>query len=156
MDVADRLWGMMQQANVLSASQLQRISGVSQTQISRILRGASSPTVETLEILCKALGTDAAQFFQGEATHVKSEFENRYEQELISAYRTLPTACKEVMMIVVRLMTQINANNASGPSDRHKAKPVDINYIYDVIERAKSDHDAHIEPSPKLEPRPCT
>lgn len=61
--VAERLSELMKQANIPSAKQLASVSRVSQTMISKILRGDSSPTVTTLEMLCKALNVTPAEFF---------------------------------------------------------------------------------------------
>lgn len=65
MTVSERLRELMQKAGIPSAKQLSVASGVSQTMISKILRGESSPTVSTLEMLCEALRISTTEFFAG-------------------------------------------------------------------------------------------
>lgn len=64
MNVGDRLAEIMRRRGVPSAKQLAGMSGVSQTMISKILRGESSPTSQTLELLCKALGISMSEFYE--------------------------------------------------------------------------------------------
>lgn len=64
MSIAERLEIAMRQSGVSTATQLARLSGVSQTMISRILRGGASPTVDTLEMLCAGMGMKIEEFYK--------------------------------------------------------------------------------------------
>ena len=44
--------------------QLQEKSGVSKTQINQIENGKANPTIETLELLAKALGVNLPELFR--------------------------------------------------------------------------------------------
>ena len=63
MNVSVRLAELMSEMGVTSAKKLADLSGVSQTMISRILRGDGAPTTTTLELLCGALGVTISEFF---------------------------------------------------------------------------------------------
>lgn len=62
--VAARLKTLIDERN-LTGSKLSTLCGVSQPMVSGILRGAKMPTVETLSIICDALGITLAEFFDG-------------------------------------------------------------------------------------------
>ena len=62
MTVSERLTQIMTN-NSLSQYRLAKESGVSQSMISAILRGDRKPTVETMDMICKALNISLAQFF---------------------------------------------------------------------------------------------
>ena len=67
MDIATRLAELMDEMGVTSAKKLATLSGVSQTMISRVLRGDASPTTATLELLCGALGVTMQEFYAPDA-----------------------------------------------------------------------------------------
>lgn len=60
--IAERLSYFLKQRNI-TANRLSTMCEVSQTAISQILRAKKCPTVETLSILCSALGITLAEFF---------------------------------------------------------------------------------------------
>lgn len=64
MSIAERLAIAMRKNGISSAMQLANLSGVSQTMISRILRGGASPTVDTLEMLCAGMGIKIEEFYK--------------------------------------------------------------------------------------------
>lgn len=73
MSIAERLEIAMRQSGVGSATQLAKLSGVSQSMISRILRGGSSPTVDILEMLCAGMGMKIGDFYKIEDNRTLDE-----------------------------------------------------------------------------------
>lgn len=67
--IAERLSYFLKQRNI-TANRLSTMCEVSQTAISQILRAKKCPTVETLSILCSALGITLAEFFTDHETDV--------------------------------------------------------------------------------------
>ena len=63
MNVPERLAEVMKDNGITSANKLAKISGVSQTMISGILRGATSPSTATLQLLCEAMGLSLSDFY---------------------------------------------------------------------------------------------
>ena len=60
--IANRLAELLKYQNI-TANKLSTMCDVSQTAISQILRAKKCPTVETLNMLCVALGISMSEFF---------------------------------------------------------------------------------------------
>lgn len=64
--IANRLAELLKHQNI-TANKLSTMCDVSQTAISQILRAKKCPTVETLNMLCVALGVSMSEFFSDTA-----------------------------------------------------------------------------------------
>ena len=73
-------------------------SGVTQSTLSNMFTRGTCPTIETLELICKAFRITLSQFFEGEGDkpHVSRE-----ESELINKFRALSDKEKEAVKSMV-------------------------------------------------------
>ena len=70
MTFSERLKKAMEKHGISTAGKLAQLSGISQTMISKILRGDASPTIQTVESICVALGITIEQFFSDSTTEI--------------------------------------------------------------------------------------
>lgn len=64
MNVGQRIKELREAAG-LSINQLARLAGIGQSTLSYIEMGQRTPTVDTLLLICKALGITPVEFFKG-------------------------------------------------------------------------------------------
>jgi len=65
MNVANRL-KILREAKNISVNKLANLAGLSQTFVREIELGNKQPTIESLELLCEALGVSLKDFFDDE------------------------------------------------------------------------------------------
>lgn len=109
MDIASRLKTMMRKNGVTSAKRLAELSGVSQTMISRILRGEAAPTTATLEILCNGMGITLEDFFASDSKQNDDEIwrlreELRRRPGMRTLFMASKNATEEDLMRAVRII----------------------------------------------------
>ena len=100
MEVYHRIWQLLKQRN-WSLYRLSKEAGLSQSTITHALKRGNSPSIPTLEAICRALGMTLAQFFSnGEA-----KMELTQEQAmLISKWNTLSREQKDALLQVLMVM----------------------------------------------------
>lgn len=99
MDISSRLREVMTAHKISSASQLSKMSDVSQTMVSGILRDSNSPSVSTLELLCSAMNITLAEFFAEPSPDIRPTV-----QHLISVASKLPDEKVEALISVAKAM----------------------------------------------------
>lgn len=116
MTTAGRLAELMKEANITSAKQLAVLSKVSQTMISKILRGESSPTVTTIEMLCAALNVTPSEFFASIDESEDDEVwalreELRQNPELNMLFSTAKNATKADILKTVKILKTLKGED---------------------------------------------
>ena len=123
MDIASRLRTMMRKNGVTSAKRLAELSGVSQTMISRILRGEAAPTTATLEILCNGMGITLEDFFASDTRQndddeiwkLREELRRRPGMRML--FMASKKATEEDLMRAVRIIEALKKESGYGDDE---------------------------------------
>lgn len=78
---------------------LSQMTGVTQTVLSRIIKGQNTPTIQTLEKICAALNISLAQFFAKDENPPDLTVE---QKEIIETWNGLNLEERERMMKIIR------------------------------------------------------
>lgn len=100
MDIAKTLKSYRHLRN-LTGEELAKLSGTGQSTISSIERGKQSPTLETLEQICKALNINVVDFIATSSMHHPTTPSND-ELLLIELYRKLTKEEKDALLVLIQ------------------------------------------------------
>ena len=104
MDVKDRIRALMQ-ARQWSEYRLSIESGLSQSTVANIFNRNTSPSIVTLEAICRGCGITLAQFFaEGEMVELTCE-----QKDMFAAWATLSTDQKEALAHLIHVMKRPGA-----------------------------------------------
>ena len=99
MNTHERLQQLMDERG-WSMYKLSKESGLSESTIHNVFRRHTSPSIETLDIICKGLGITLAQFFaEGEMVEMTPEL-----KEIFDEWRFLTTDQKEAIKQMLHAM----------------------------------------------------
>lgn len=100
MDAQKRIRQLMEKRG-WTEYRLSKESGLSQTTISNLFRRNNSPSLPTLEALCKAFDISLSQFFSEDTGCVELTDE---QKELFNSWVTLTKAQKKVLSDLIKTM----------------------------------------------------
>mgnify|MGYP002863428775 CR=1 FL=1 len=101
MDAKRRIRELLTELN-WSEYRLAMESGLSQSTVANIFNRNTTPSVATLEMICKGFGITLAQFFaEGEMVELSEE-----QKEMFEAWRTLSPQQKEAIRHLISVMKQ--------------------------------------------------
>ena len=83
----------------ISNYRLSQMTGVTQTVLSRIIKGENVPTIQTIEKICAALNISLAQFFAKDENPPDLTAEQR---EIIETWNGLTPEERERLMKIIR------------------------------------------------------
>ena len=83
----------------LTKYRLSQVTGVTQTVLSRIIKGENVPTIQTIEKICAALNISLAQFFAKDENPPDLTAEQR---EIIETWNGLTPEERERLMKIIR------------------------------------------------------
>ena len=99
MDTKQRIKSLMEERN-WTEYRLAVFSGLSQSTIANIFNRNTTPSVSTLEAICKAFGITLAQFFaEGQMVELTHE-----QQEMFNSWSTLSAEQKKVLGELIDVM----------------------------------------------------
>ena len=101
MDAKERIRELMKERG-WSEYRLAIASGLSQSTVANIFNRNTTPSVVTLESICKGFGITLAQFFaEGSMVELSKE-----QREMFDAWTTLTKEQKEVISHLIKVMKQ--------------------------------------------------
>ena len=101
MDAKERIRGLMQERG-WSEYRLAIASGLSQSTIANIFSRNTTPSVATLECICRGFGVTLSQFFaEGDMVELNDE-----QKEMFTAWSTLTKEQKDVLYQLICVMKQ--------------------------------------------------
>lgn len=96
MNVTEHIESLMKERG-WTVYRLGKETGLSQSTLAHVFRRDSTPTIATLEVICKAFGISLGQFFtEGEATDLTEE-----QSKLLSAWATLTKDQKKMLWVMI-------------------------------------------------------
>lgn len=102
----------IRQDKKISQNKLARESGIAQSALSAIESSVKNPSVETIQLIAKALGVTISELF-GESSSADSY--TAEERQMISAYRTLTAQGREYIRQQIYVATQLYSGGAGVP-----------------------------------------
>ena len=100
MDTHERLRQLMEERN-WTEYKLSKACGLSQSTLANIFRRNTTPSVSTLEAICKGFGITMSQFFaEGDLVELTSE-----QRELFDKWITLTPEEKEVVFSMINVIS---------------------------------------------------
>lgn len=96
----------------ISQNKLARESGIAQSALSAIESSVKNPSVETVQLIAKALGVTISELF-GESPSADSY--TAEERHLISDYRSLTAQGREYIRQQIYVATQLYSGNIGVP-----------------------------------------
>lgn len=100
LNTCNRIRQLMKERN-WTEYRLAKESGLSQSTIANIFKRDNSPTLPTLEAICKAFGITLAQFFSEGADPITLTEE---QQELFKIWNTLTDDKKKALLNLIRII----------------------------------------------------
>ena len=101
LDIKQRIRELLNELN-WSEYRLAVESGLSQSTIANIFNRNTTPSIATLEMICKGFGITLAQFFaEGNMVELTPE-----QREMFDAWRTLSPEQKQVLMQLIAVMKE--------------------------------------------------
>lgn len=90
-------------AQHMSKYRLAQLTGLSQTTIANLMDGKNSPTVQTLDIICKAFGISVSQFFNPEDAFSGL---SDVQKELLTAWAALDDEKRKLLLAFMQSLQQ--------------------------------------------------
>lgn len=93
----------LRESRGISIYKLTKISDVSENHIRLIERGESQPSIQVLERLLKALGTNLAEFFNEDSEVI---YPTEYERDLLRHVRSLSSEKADAVLSIAKLLNK--------------------------------------------------
>ena len=99
--IFERLRDICQKRKVTNYS-LAKLTNLSNSSVSNLMRGKTKPYLYTMLLICAALDIPMIELF--------GEKENTEEQHIIQAYRMMPQEKKRMVRIYIDMLMEYNGN----------------------------------------------
>lgn len=110
MDIHQKLWQLLNERG-WTEYRLSKECGLSQSTLANIFRRGTSPSIPTLETICRGFGITLSQFFaEGEMVEMTPELKALFE-----GWRPLTPQQKEAVLTVVQAF---HADSLEEPEDK--------------------------------------